>query len=370
LKENTYKILAVDDNPTNLRVISQLLKELGVEILKAENGFEALEIAVKEQPMLILLDIMMPEMDGYEVCKRLKTDKETKDIPVMFITAKFDSENVVFAFEAGAVDYVVKPFNPAELIARVRTHLDLKIYQEQLKKMNLELENLNAEKNEFLGIVAHDLKNPIYNISMITKAIMGDEKMSREDVMDFCGDIITSADKMLLLITNLLDVNAIEQGKSNINPENLEIDLLVNQIVSEYEERALNKGIKIYTNFDLTGSSVYADKNATMQVFDNLISNSVKYSPFNKNVFVNVQNTESSVRIEFQDEGPGIHPDEMHKLFGKYSKLSNKPTADESSTGLGLSIVKKYVESMNGSVWCESELGVGTKFIVELPKPY
>lgn len=368
VKEKVPYILVVDDNRINLQVISQTLKSLGTDVKKAENGQKALEIIEQEAPALILLDIMMPGMDGYEVCRRVKENPDHKDIPVIFLTANVDSENILFAFEAGIVDYIVKPFNPSELLARVRTHMDLMLSKEKLKDLNKKLIKYNAEKNEFLGMVSHDLKNPIFNIQMLAKVLVEEDNMSEEDRKEFLGDILTTSNKMLDLIKNLLDVNRTEEGSLRLKLEPLDLIQSVRHSVKDYEERAANKRIKLYFNSELSRAMVYADEMALTQVMDNLISNAIKYSDYDENILINVSDEENMIRVEIKDNGPGFEEDEKIKVFDRFVKLSNKPTAGESSTGLGLSITKRYIGEMNGRIWLESKKSEGSSFFFELPK--
>lgn len=265
---------------------------------------------------------------------------------------------------------------------------------ESINQRNFELAELNREKNEILGIVAHDLKNPVSNIRMLSKLLRDDAKtLTESEIVEFSGDIYTVAERMFELITTLLDVNAIEEGSIRFNFSVFEIASFTESLVNNYRSRAAAKNITL--NFEQNQSKdgaerysvvAYADKNATMQVLDNLFSNAIKYSPYNKNVWVRVLTddyavlsdstpqhgllapSQEYVRIEVQDEGPGLTNEDKEKIFGKFTRLSAKPTAGEHSTGLGLSIVKKMVEGMNGKVWVESEYGRGATFIVLLPK--
>jgi signal transduction histidine kinase len=265
---------------------------------------------------------------------------------------------------------------------------------DSLHQRNYELAELNREKNEILGIVAHDLKNPVSNIRMLAKLLRDDAStLTEAEVVEFSGDIYTVSERMFELITTLLDVNAIEEGSLRFNFSVFEIASFTENIVNNYRSRAFAKNINL--NFEQNQSKdgldrysvvAYADKNATMQVLDNLFSNAIKYSPYNKNVWIRVLTDDYAVlndstpqggllaapqeyvRIEVQDEGPGLTDEDKDKIFGKFTRLSAKPTAGEHSTGLGLSIVKKMVEGMNGKVWVESEYGRGATFIVLLPK--
>lgn len=277
---------------------------------------------------------------------------------------------------------------------------DIELANSQLNENNLKLQNLNHEKNEFLGIAAHDLKNPLTAMQMTASLVLKyQEKMSREDLRERLESIIISATRMSQIITNLLDINAIESGKMNLHPVDFDIVPLVRQTVHDYADRAAAKDITlIVENSASEALYVYADASAASQILDNLVSNAIKYSPQGKRVFVRVghsslgighssddniphptnqvttvpmtnnQFTDGYVRIEVQDEGPGLSEDDKSKLFGKFARLSARPTGGEHSTGLGLSIVKRLAEAMNGNVHCESTLGEGSAFILELPE--
>ncbi len=363
-------ILIVDDNPVNLQVLGNKLKEQDADIAAAKSGMKALKIAEAKIPSLILLDIMMPEMDGFEVCRHLKANEKTARIPVIFLTAKVAQEDTIKGFELGAVDYITKPFNPAELLSRVSTHLKLQQYTEELAVKNHLLEKLMAEKNEFLGIAAHDLKNPIYSISMLAKVIHDEKDLSREELDEFSKDIINTSDKMLALIKNLLDINAMEQGKINFNFEENELKNIMNEIYDIYYEIAAKKNIELLFHDNTDNAKAFTDINAVRQILDNLVSNAVKYTPKGKKVYLKTYSDESAVFFEIKDEGPGFTQDDLRKLWGKFTRLSAQPTADEHSTGLGMSIVKKYADAIGAGINIETTPGEGSVFTITIPKKH
>lgn len=261
---------------------------------------------------------------------------------------------------------------------------DIELTNAELHERNARLELLNQEKNEFLGIASHDLKNPLSAIQM-TASMLHDyyDRWTREAVLERLQSIVTSSKRMSAIITNLLDINAIEAGKFNLQPELFDLTTLVHRIVEEYRERAAAKGITLHCQSDADETAAFADVNATVEVLDNLISNAIKYSPHDKRVFVSVlsdgavvfecyersqmQPRIGCVLVVVRDEGPGLSEEDKAQLFGKFARLSAKPTGGEHSTGLGLSIVKKITEAMNGRVWCASQRGHGAEFIVEFP---
>ncbi|MES2764888.1 MAG: 7TM diverse intracellular signaling domain-containing protein [Bacteroidota bacterium] len=238
-----------------------------------------------------------------------------------------------------------------------------------LLEANQYLTELNNEKNEFLGIAAHDLKNPLAAIILSSEILSRYyDRFSKEKILDKIKSIETTATRMRDIVSNLLDVNAIESGKINISLEVLDIVSIARQLSEEYRERANAKNISIVFKTQLHSLTVKADKHALQEVLDNLISNAIKYSPHGKSVTISIEKSVLKTAVlKVQDEGPGLNDDDKQKLFGKFARLSALPTGGESSTGLGLSIVKKLSEAMNAKIWCESEPGHGAAFLFEIP---
>jgi signal transduction histidine kinase len=239
-------------------------------------------------------------------------------------------------------------------------------HNRQLQEQNERLNELNMEKNEIMGIVAHDLQNPIATVRGLSD-LLYNGMSGGEQAREIAGSILRTADRMLDMVKNLLHVNRAESGKMEMTIMPLNARAVVYPAAADYEERAAAKGIVLHFN-SADCVPVLADEFALFHVAENLISNAVKFSPPNTNVRVRLfLANEQTFRLEVQDEGQGVSEADKTKLFGKFMRLSARPTGGEHSTGLGLSIVKKMVEAMNGKVWCESELGKGARFIVELP---
>lgn len=244
----------------------------------------------------------------------------------------------------------------------------------EVESLNQDLQELNNERSELLGIVAHDLKNPLASI-LISIGVLKryTDRITANERDEHFVKIEATSKRMLDIISNLLNLNSIESGKMNISPEKCNIAEITESIVKNYADRARIKNIKLHFESDHQFVIGIADKSALEEVLDNLVSNVVKYSPHGKNAWVRVcsdliDNQNNRVRVEIQDEGPGLTSEDKTKLFTKFARLSAQPTGKEDSTGLGLAIVKKLVEAMNGCILCESEFGFGAKFIVELPK--
>lgn len=366
-------ILLVDSSPTNLRSMGRILRNRNFEVAVAQDGLNAIKITLENRPDIILLDLVIPVMDGYEVCEKLSGDDETKDIPIIFIADNPEPENIIQAFQLGAVDFLSRSASEAEIVARIKTHLKLKNYREEIEhtnkkltELNIELNKLNEEKNEFLGFAAHDLKNPINNISLIAKILNNDENLTREDIKGFALDITQSSERMLELIKDLLDINKIERGEFRMNKSEVNITSVLKNVVQGFAEKARVKNIKINLYHDSVDIYVNSDINAIIQILDNLISNAVKYSYQNKEIHISLASDKDFVRISIKDEGPGFTEEDMKKMFGKFARLSAQPTGDEYSTGLGLSIVKKLVDMLEGKIICNSKPGMGAEFIMEI----
>lgn len=250
----------------------------------------------------------------------------------------------------------------------------------ELERSNDQLSALNMEKNEIMGIVAHDLKNPIGAVRGLAE-IMQSGGLAPEQMSEITQHIVSTSERMLDLVKNLLDVNRLESGGMQFQRIQFSITPIIEATLAQYQDAAQKKNITIHFQSDTDSDLVCADEQATMQVLDNIISNAVKYSPHEKNIFVRIAKrigesiepsslnpqTASYLQVSVTDEGPGISTTDMKKLFGKFARLSARPTGGEHSTGLGLSIVKRMVEAMDGRVWCESEPGKGATFFVEFP---
>ncbi len=360
-------ILVIVNNIDLIKQIGNFLRKEGYRIAIATETNGVVDLCHNIKPDLILLDTDTAGTNGFEICKELKTKLATSDIPIISITSKINSNEILYAFNAGCNDYIIKPFDPTELLVRINTHIKLNRYKLEIVEKNKQLERLNIEKNELLGIAAHDLKNPIYSIAMLAKVIKNEKSLTKEEIEEFASDIITTSERMLVLISNLLDLNKIDLGQVILKPEEINLKELLFSIIEIYKDRARLKNIKINFHSDNDFPITISDRNALFQVFDNLVSNAIKYSFINREIFININTSEYKYIISIQDQGPGIREEEMPKLFQKFSRLSSKPTGDEDSTGLGLSIVKRYVDMLNGHVYCKSIYGKGSIFYVELP---
>ncbi len=360
LRDRKPRILAVDDYARNLRVVKETLTARDFEVFTATSGAEALKEVHEHLPDIILLDLMMPVMDGLEVCRRLKAHTGTQDIPIIFLTAADEKKLVTKALDLGAVDYVVKPFNPAELMARVRTHLELKDTRDELRR-------IIAQKNDLMSVVAHDLKNPLGTIRM-SASLLKEQKGADATRTELVDSIISACDDSLAFINARLERNARELGLARLSVEEFQLADVLVPVLQQNAQAATAKNIQLEVVGDAgVGIKVSADYLAMVQVIDNLVSNAVKFTPRGGSVWIDVARQGEMASIEIRDQGPGLTAEDQAHLFEPYRRLSAQPTGGESSTGLGLSIARQLMEAMGGKIGCRSAPGEGACFWVSLP---
>jgi signal transduction histidine kinase len=365
-------ILIVDDNPTNLAVIASYLEQFSLTILIARDGESGLEKAVYARPDLILLDVMMPGLNGFETCRQLKANPVTTDIPVIFMTALASTEDKIKGFEAGGVDYVTKPIQHEEIFARITTHLRLSDLAQRLQSANQELTQLNAHKDKLFSIVAHDLKGPFV-------PVLGNAELlvERWDIFDtaekiaMCVAIKQSSRRVVDLLDNLLQWSRMQLNRTPFRPEMLNLHRLVAANIDLLSHNGHKKGV-ILENLVDSGQKVYADDNMANTILRNLISNAIKYTAAGGKITVSAAPITTDgrdfVAVSVQDNGIGISVEDQEKLFQIETHHTTPGTAQEKGTGLGLIICKEMVESHHGQICVESEQGKGTTFTFTLPQ--
>jgi len=269
-------ILIVDDKKENLQVLGSILIKEKYQISVAKNGLEALKIVNKVKPDIILLDIMMPELDGFETCKRLKESGETKDIPIIFLTAKIETEDIVKGFELGAVDYITKPFNAKELLVRVNTHLDLKHAHEQIKKSEQLLREANAAKDRFFSIISYDLKDPFNTLIGFSQLLLSNyDKYPPDKIREIGQFLFNSTLQASNRLENLIQWSRSQTGIIKWNPKDIEIHRLIKKNIELLQDSAKKKNIRInHQNGEKL--FLYADEGMINTIIRNLISNAIK----------------------------------------------------------------------------------------------
>jgi len=352
------RILVVDDQSANLRAVSTLLTRYGYEVLTASTGEAALELALAQVPDLLLLDMMMPGMDGFELLSRIKQHPELMRLPAVFLTAAQDRELLLRAFDAGAVDYVTKPFMPEELLARVNAHLGLKLTRDRL-------ERVARERQELVNLVAHDLKNPLSSV-LFASDVLRHNGCKPERIPRYLEMIHESAADAIGYIRRYLETQAAHNGKPHpVTPVSLR-DVTA-WLVERYELQLESRGMRLDIKNSDDRTCVAIDGLVLRQVAENLISNAMKYAPGSV-VELSIRSASPGFRqLYVEDRGPGIPPARQRELFKPFTRLAESDPADGLSSGLGLSLAKQILASSGGQLWYEDREGGGARFVIELP---
>jgi len=360
-------VLIVDDNTQNLKVLGNILRENKLSPILVKKGADALRLLNKKKPDLILLDVMMQEMDGFEVCKRLKLNAATKDIPVIFLTAKTEIEHIITGLEIGGVDYITKPFNPRELMARVNTHLELKAARNTIFLQKEALKQANAAKDKFFAIISHDLGN-LFNILIGFGSILIKKKdrLTPDQQDEFIQTMLESSKKGHNLLMNLLAWSKSQTNGIVSNPALLNLQEIINENIKFSSSKLNTKNIMLSSSVS-DNSTVFADKNMLNTVIRNLLSNAIKFTPERGRIEISSEQKENEVEILISDTGVGIRPQDIDKIFRIDINHSTIGTAEEKGSGLGLILCKEFIEKNGGKIWVESEEGKGSKFYIRLP---
>jgi signal transduction histidine kinase len=355
-------ILIVDDTPANLGVLVETLGEAGYQLMVAEDGEEALAQITQTRPDLILLDVMMPGIDGFETCRRLREHPRTRDVPVLFMTALGETADKVKAFAAGGVDYITKPIEHEEALARVRTHLTL-------RRLRHEHEGQLALKERFMRIAGHDLRNPLCLILMAGDLAKRQPIVAQSaELQGHLQNIADSAGEMRRIIDTFLEIRGPGAGGERLGAMGrVDLNLLAGAVVRQHTLVAERKQIEFATELADALPLARCEAGLAFQACTNLASNALKFTPSGGRVVLATRVRADRVRVEVRDSGPGVPEPERSQLFQEHARLSPRPTAGEESNGLGLSIVKHLVEAQGGTVGAEFPEAGGSVFWFEVP---
>ncbi|HDR04316.1 MAG TPA: hybrid sensor histidine kinase/response regulator, partial [Candidatus Marinimicrobia bacterium] len=375
------RILFVDDTRMNHSIVKKILESNRYDVHSSVSAHEALEILAENNFDLILLDIEMPLMNGYELCETIKKNNVFYDIPIIFISSRNDTDSLVRGFNAGAQDFVSTPINAQELLARVATHLNLRsnieklkseirdriMAQEALQIREYQLKEANATKDKFFSIIAHDLNNPIATLLMTSEYLASSyENLSEAARTEFIANIADAAERISSMLQNLLNWSRSQTNRIEINPHHLPIYDLGKEAAAFLDHSSQQKDIELVNNID-QNLRVYADYNMILTVFRNLISNAIKFTPRKGRIELTAEESNGEVLIAVRDNGVGIPDEKKHKVFKIDEKISTSGTENEKGSGLGLLLCKEFVEKNRGSIWLESQQGKGTTFYFALP---
>lgn len=383
-------ILAVDDNALNLQLISSLLTGNGYKVVVTGSGINALKYLSLKQPDLVLLDVMMPGMSGYEVLQNMRSNPATAEIPVIFLTAKAELNDIIYGFKLGAVDYITKPFRNEEVLARVQTHVELLRAKQELNEKNIRLNELtkelevakkelefdadrlvelNAQKDRFFSIIAHDLRGSFAGCLGATQLLIDNfDDFSKEELGSFITEMGQTATQLNKLLENLLGWAQVQMGLTIANITPCDAGTIISNALTNQLYAAQAKQIELSSSIPQP-VKVLADSNIVDAILRNLISNAIKFTPSNGRVQVNCHNSAdgNNAIISVVDNGIGMSESMLKKLFKISENVSRSGTNGEISTGLGLILSNDFAKKMNAHLTVESAVNKGSVFHLILP---
>lgn len=367
---NRPQILVVDDVAANRLAIRTVLRGIDVDIVEAANGFDALVMALEVDFAVVLLDVQMPEMDGFEVCEQLRASPQTADTPVIFISAVSRGEQErLHGYLKGATDYLTKPFNDEVLKCKVQIFLRLYLQQRELQRALVAANAANLAKSAFLANMSHEIRTPMNAIVGIAGILRREGVTPKQEQR--LATIDTAAQHLLAVIDNILDLSKIEAGKRLLEEEPVDVSRLLSNVCLILAERAQAKGIRLVVEADQLPTNLMGDSAGLQQAILNFATNAVKFTESGSVTLRAVGQSETTeaavVRVEVSDTGIGIAPDALPRLFSAFEQADNSITRRYGGTGLGLAIAKRLAELMDGKVGANSVLGMGSTFWLEVP---
>lgn len=363
----TGTILVVDDEEINREILRALLESKGYTVIEAVNGEEALRRIAEVQPDVILLDLMMPIMDGFETCRKLKVDPVTAPIPVLLVTSLTDRSDRLKGIEAGANDFLNKPIDAEDVILRVRNALFVKRLYDEIQENYRKLKELENLKDNLILMIVHDLRQPITALSLQMQLLMmQDDSVLLRDKKEIIEQASSATNMLIEMVSSLLDVNKLEDGKMKLNMSSCDLKHLTEEIVGKLGP--LKADLNISVKSTIGDVVVICDVDLIRRVIGNLTGNALKFTPSNGEVRIIIQPEDSRIKIAISDNGIGI-PEEFHeRIFEKFGQVKTRKEGKKYSTGLGLTFCKLAVEAHGGEIGVQSEPGKGSTFWFILPR--
>jgi signal transduction histidine kinase len=391
---NKFTILVVDDIPENIDILRGILNSK-YNIKAAINGRTALAIAASDNPPdLILLDVVMPEMDGFEVCRKLRETRESFELPVIFLTSETETENVITGFKIGGQDYIAKPFKPEELLSRVETHLELKKKTEQLNLLNKTLEkkvsertaqldesnkglvkanfklekaysdlrNLDMAKTKFLKIISHEIRTPLNGIAGMTNLL--EDTLESHESLEFLKYLKISVERLNKFSKKALQITELQTENTDITKEKIDVQMLIEEIIEDFQETIGQKNISINTDFS-TGFQITADRHLLKICLGNIIENAVSYTEKDGAVFLNAFKEENVTAIRIINNGKAFSQEDLDNMFS-FFYIGRDPV--DKDFGLGLATSKLIMDAHMGEIKVENIPEIGPSVTLFLPE--
>ena len=355
-------VLVVDDGIDNLRLLSDLLGEHGYEVRAVTTGRQALQAVEHDPPDLILLDITMPEMNGYEVCQRLKAKDRSKDVPVIFLTSLTDTADKVRAFDAGGVDYVTKPFQFDEVLARVKTHVALRRAQADLADSYTRLRALEQLRDDLVRMVVHDMGSPLQALRINLLLLKG--RASAKTTGKSCSQLPRSAEELSQMTNDLFDVSRLEECRMPVKRAVWDLTQMARDV------RAVLGAIDATRLIDIESAGaveVSCDGALVRRVMENFVTNALRHTPAGSPMRISIASGEGRVRVAVHDQGHGVPPEARERIFEKFGTVEVRQESAYHSVGLGLAFCKLAIEAHGGTIGVDPGVPAGSTFWFELP---
>ena len=367
INRSEYKILIVDDVVSNVLLLKILLTNEKFQVCTANNGTTCIEIAKKEHPDLILLDVMMPDISGFDTAVILKKDEETKEIPIIFLTALNTPADLVHGFKVGASDFLTKPFNKEELVMRVMQQISLVAAKRIIEQQNAELRATLSNRDKMYSVIAHDLRSPMASIRMVLNLVVA--STSPELVGPELYELLDKANKesedVHDLLDNLLKWTKSQTGRLNVVIQDLDLNDIIPGVVDIFEMIAQTKRIKLNLQMPDSPLVVTADNDMLKTVVRNFLSNAIKFSPEDSSIEIMMTKEAEFAKVSVKDHGVGIAPDRLGSIFHKGETTYG--TGGEEGSGLGLQLCQDFARKIGGDCMVESVVGEGSTFSVLIP---
>ena len=367
INRSDYRILVVDDVMSNVLLLKILLTNEKFQVLTANNGTSCLQVCREQHPDLVLLDVMMPDISGFDTAVELKKNPETADIPIIFLTALNSPSDLVHGFQVGANDFLSKPFNKEELIMRVMHQISLVAAKRIIVQQNIELKRTISNRDKMYSVIAHDLRSPMASIRMVLNLVV--QTVSPEAIGPEMYYLIDKANRETEethdLLDNLLKWTKSQTGRLKVAFQEFEISDVITGVADIFSLIAETKKIKLTTEYHEDGLKVRADKDMLNTVLRNFLSNAVKFSNENSSIEIVVSRKDNFVKVGIRDHGVGIAPDRIDSIFHKGETTYG--TNNEEGSGLGRQLCKDFAVKNGGDVMVESVVGEGSTFSVLVP---
>lgn len=363
-----YSILVVDDVISNVLLLKVLLAAQKFNVITASNGMEAIDITKKQQPDLILLDVMMPGMSGFEVAQKLKNDPEVQHIPIIFLTALNSTADIVTGFKVGANDFISKPFNKEELVIRVSHQISLIAAKRIILQKTEELKKTIQGRDKMYSVIAHDLRSPLGSIKMVLNMFVMtmSPQMIGEEQYEMLDSANKSTEELFNLLDNLLKWTKTQTGRLKVVFQDFELVKSISGVLEIFSLVSSSKNIELI--FDSNEEiNVRGDIDIVKTITRNLLSNAIKFSFSGSKIIIEVKKIDNMAVVSVKDFGKGMSQEEQQKLFNSETHFSKYGTNNEEGSGLGLLLCKDFATKNRGDLWLQSEEGKGSTFFFSVP---